>query len=134
MLKYLILLFVGIPFIEIVALLYSGKWFGLWPTLLLIVTTGVLGAYLAKREGMKAWQQFQYRMQTMDAPGLALIDSVLIGMAGILLVLPGFITDIFGFLLLFPFIRKRIRPFFIRKLAKKMRNDEIIIINGKRIK
>ena len=59
--------------------------------------TGIGGAYLAKRQGIKAWNELRRRMATMETPGNALIDSVCILLGGILLLMPGFITDIVAF-------------------------------------
>ncbi len=90
-------------------LLYSfiqGKRLGLLPTIAIILITGIGGAYLAKRQGMKAWNELRRRMATMETPGDALIDSVCIFFGGILLIMPGFITDIIGFLITFQRTKK----------------------------
>ncbi len=130
--KVILYLFVFVPLLEILAVLFSGRWIGVWPTIGMIVATGILGAMLAKKEGLKALRNFQDRMRNLDAPGIALIDGLLIGIAGILLILPGFVTDLIGFLLLISSVRKSLYPFILKKIEKKYRNNRIIVINGDR--
>jgi len=127
--KVILYLFVFVPLLEILAVLLSGRWIGVWPTIGMIVVTGIVGAILAKKEGIKALQNFQERMRNLDAPGIALIDGLLIGIAGVLLILPGFVTDIVGFLLLIPFIRSRVHPVIIKNLGKRYQKNQIIVIN-----
>ena len=121
--KWLVLAFIIIPTAELALLIYSGQMLGFLPTILIILVTGIGGAYLAKRQGMKAWQELRTRMQTMETPGNALIDSVCIFFGGILLIMPGFMTDIIGFLLLFSWPRNLLRPFILVWIYKKMKNE-----------
>lgn len=125
--KWLILLFIIVPTAELALLIYSGQLLGFLPTISLILLTGVFGAYFAKRQGVKAWIDLRTRMTNMETPGDALIDSFCILVAGILLVSPGFITDVMGLLLLFSWPRNLIRPFIQRWIYKKMKNGQIII-------
>ena len=92
--KWLVLAFIVVPTAELALLIYSGKTIGLFPTIAIILITGIGGAYLAKKQGIKAWNELRRRMATMETPGNALIDSVCIFFGGILLLMPGFITDI----------------------------------------
>lgn len=126
--KWLLLAFVAIPIGELVLFIYSGQLIGLFPTILIIFITGIVGAFLAKRQGIKAWNELRRRMQVMETPGDALIDSVCILLGGIFLVMPGFITDIIGFLLLFKWPRDLIRPSIQRWIYKKMKNGQITIM------
>ena len=125
--KWLILAFIVIPTAELALLIYSGQLFGFLPTISIILITGIGGVYLAKRQGMKAWQELRTRMNTMETPGNALIDNVCIFFGGILLILPGFITDIAGILLLFSWPRNLIRPFILRWIYKKMKSGQIVM-------
>ncbi len=125
--KWLILAFIAIPTAELALLIYFGKTLGLFPTIAIILITGVGGAYLAKRQGLKAWNELRSRMTTMETPGNALIDSVCIFFGGILLVMPGFITDIIGLLLMFKGPRNIIRPFFQKWIYNKMKNGRIVM-------
>ncbi|WP_432358145.1 FxsA family protein [Sporosarcina sp. UB5] len=125
--KWLLLAFIVVPAAEIMLLLYSGNTIGIMPTLLLILLTGVGGAYLAKRQGFKAFVDLRDRMGTLEAPGNAVIDGICIFFGGILLIMPGFITDIAGLLLLFNGPRNVIRPFIVRWIYKKMKQGKIVI-------
>lgn len=125
--KWLILAFIIIPTAELALLIYSGQLFGFFSTVSLILLTSLLGAYFAKRQGMKAWADLRNRMATMETPGDALIDSVCILLGGILLIFPGFITDFVGVLLLFSWPRKWLRPFIQKWIYKRMTKGQIII-------
>lgn len=125
--KWLALLFIVIPTAELAVLIYAGQKIGLFPTMMIIFVTGIGGAYLAKTQGMKAWNEISRRMAVMETPGDALIDGVCIFIGGVLLLIPGFITDILGLLLMFGLFRKLIRPLFHRWIYKKMKNKTIIM-------
>ncbi|WP_188006613.1 FxsA family protein [Sporosarcina sp. ANT_H38] len=125
--KWIVLTFIAVPTAELALLIYSGKTLGLVPTIAIILITGLGGAYLAKRQGMKAWTDLKTRMTVMETPGDALIDSLCILFGGILLIMPGFITDLVGFLLLFKGPRNSIRPFIQNWIYKKMKNGQIVI-------
>lgn len=126
--KWLLLLFIAIPAAELFLLIYSGQELGLVPTISIILLTGVGGAYLAKKQGLRAIHDLKNRMATMETPGNALIDSVCIFFGGLLLIMPGFITDFFGLLLLFKGPRNLIRPFILKWIYKKMKNGQITIL------
>ena len=125
--KWLVLAFILIPTAELALLIYSGQTIGLLPTISIILITGIGGAYLAKRQGTKAWHELRRRMSTMETPGDALIDSVCILAGGLLLIIPGFITDFIGFLLLFKWPRNLIRPFIQAWIFRKMKNKQFIL-------
>lgn len=125
--KWIVLTFIAVPAAELALLLYSGKTLGLLPTIAIIFITGIGGAYLAKRQGMKAWTELKMRMTAMETPGDALIDSVCILFGGLLLIMPGFITDLVGLLLLFKGPRNSIRPFIQNWIYNKMKKGQIVI-------
>ena len=125
--KWLVLAFIVIPTAELGLLIYSGQLLGFFPTIAIILITGIGGVYLAKRQGMKAWQELRSRMNTMETPGNALIDNFCIFFGGLLLIVPGYLTDITGFLLLFSWPRNLIRPFILRWIYKKMKNGQIVM-------
>lgn len=76
---------------------------------------------------MKAWLDLKNRMASMETPGVALIDSFCIFIAGVLLIMPGFITDLIGVLLLFRWTRNKLRPFIQNWIYKRMKKGQIII-------
>lgn len=125
--KWLLFAFIIVPTAELALLIYSGQLIGLFATIGVILVTGMGGAYLAKRQGIKAWNELKRRMEMMETPGDALIDSVCILLGGILLIMPGFITDVGGFLLLFSWPRNLIRPFIQKWVYNKMKNGQIMI-------
>ncbi|MDT9025235.1 MULTISPECIES: FxsA family protein [Rossellomorea] len=125
--RYILLLLIIVPALEIGLLVLSGQAFGLIPTVLLIITTGILGAYLAKKQGMEALRKAQQDMQYGQLPGDAIIDGLCILVGGVVLLTPGFITDAIGFLLLLPPTRKMFKP-FIYKLFKRWINNGNVII------
>ncbi len=100
MFRRLILLFIIVPIIELAVLIQMGRWIGLWPTLALIVLTGILGGALASREGLRAWHAFQLDLAEGRVPGRPIMDGLSIFAGGALLLTPGMLTDILGFALL----------------------------------
>lgn len=125
--KWLLLAFIVIPTAELALLIFSGQQMGFLFTIGLILLTGFLGAFLARKQGVKAWADFNQRMARMETPGDALIDGVCIFIGGLLLLVPGFITDVVGLLLLFKGPRNLLRPGIHKWLYKKMKNNQIII-------
>ncbi|MDQ1144775.1 UPF0716 protein FxsA [Bacillus sp. SORGH_AS 510] len=120
--RYLFLLIIIVPTIDIGLLLLSGKTIGFWPTFAIILSTGVLGAYMAKREGMQTIKRAREQLQYGEIPGEAVLDGICIIIGGTLLITPGFVTDITGFLLLFPLTRQ---PFkYLLKTLWRRRIDK----------
>ncbi|WP_303969321.1 FxsA family protein [Sporosarcina ureae] len=126
--KWLIALFIIVPTSELALLMFSGKTLGIMPTILIIIATGIGGAYLAKKQGLRAWRDLQFRMANRETPGKALVDSVCILLGGLLLLMPGFITDIVGLLLLFSGPRKILYPFIVKWIYNKIRNGQIRVM------
>ncbi|MYF60592.1 MAG: FxsA family protein [Gammaproteobacteria bacterium] len=120
-LSRLALIFVSVPLLELFLLIRLGGAIGLLPTLSLCVLTGVAGAWLARREGLRALWSFQQRLASGGVPGRALMDGLCILLGGALLLTPGLLTDVVGFSLLVPpsrrWIQKRIRSRIERQLA-----------------
>ena len=116
----LFLLFTCVPLVELYILLQIGSVIGAANTILLVILTGVLGAFLAQREGIRTLQTIQSVTARGEMPGEPLLDAVLILVAGFVLITPGILTDILGFLLLFPVTRARIRGWVKRQLERKL--------------
>ncbi|MDA0327744.1 MAG: FxsA family protein [Gemmatimonadetes bacterium] len=117
----LALLFVIIPILELMLLIQLGQVVGLMPTLLLVVFTGVTGAWLARAEGMRVFFQFQKELASGRLPGQALLDGICVLIGGAFLLTPGVLTDLTGFSLLFPptrrWIQRRVRARMERGIA-----------------
>lgn len=90
MLAKLIVLFVGLPFVEMVILIKLGSEIGFWPTMLVVVATGIVGAALARAQGLWIWIQIQDELTTGKMPADKLIDGLLILIGGIVLLTPAF--------------------------------------------
>jgi UPF0716 family protein affecting phage T7 exclusion len=103
------LLFIVLPFVELTLLLRLGAEIGAVNTIAVIVATGFIGGYLAKREGLSIWTRFQQKLAQGGMPGDELIDGLIILVSGALLVTPGVITDVVGFLGLLPPSRSLIK-------------------------
>jgi UPF0716 protein FxsA len=98
--RKLLLLFILVPALELALLIELGGRLGTLPTLLLLVLTGLLGAYLARRQGLGALRAAQEQMQRGELPAGPIVDGILILVAAVLLITPGVLTDGLGFLLL----------------------------------
>ena len=109
----LLLAFLVVPVIEIYVLIQVGQVIGALPTILLLIADSIFGAWLMKREGARAWAALREAIAGGRMPHRELADGVLVVLAGALMLSPGFVTDVFGVLLILPFTR----PLFRRLLA-----------------
>lgn len=127
MLLRLLLLFTIVPLVELLILLRIAEAIDWFATIMLVVVTGVLGASLARREGLKVLTRIQEDAARGIPPGDALVDGLLILVAGAVLVTPGVITDACGFALLIPplrrFVRARLADYFKRKITVVHQGD-----------
>jgi UPF0716 protein FxsA len=97
--------FLAIPLIEIAFFVLIGQAIGLWPTLLGVVITALAGASLIRWQGMQVIADLRRTAQRGELPGRQIADAMLIGLAGLLLLLPGYFSDLIGILLLLPPVR-----------------------------
>jgi len=119
----MLLLFIGLPLIEMAILIKLGEVFGFWPTIWLVVITGFLGASLAKQQGFSALTRIQQEMQNGRLPASEMTDGLLILIGGIVLLTPGLLTDIAGFALLVPQFRQLIKSWLASAFKAKMQQD-----------
>lgn len=124
-LQYLIVLFIGLPIVELVLLFELHGMVGFIPTVLLVLITGIAGAALVRRQGLSTLLTIQQELNIGNLPAPQMMDGVMILIAGTLLVTPGLITDVVGFSLLIPFVRERIRFWLRKKLEQKMQSGYI---------
>jgi len=101
----LLFIFIGIPLVEILILIKLGELMGFWATVGLVIVTGILGATLARFQGLRVWLRIQNELQAGRIPAAEMVDGLIIFCAGLVLLTPGLLTDILGFLLLIPFTR-----------------------------
>jgi UPF0716 protein FxsA len=116
----LLVIFVGVPFAEIYVLLQVGHVIGVLDTLALLILVSMVGAWLAKREGLGVIRRVQQSVQAGRVPGVELIDGFLILMAAALMITPGFLTDVVGILLLLPPVRVGMRRAVRRYFAHRI--------------
>jgi len=109
MFRFFVILFVVAFGLELWGLITIGSWIGGWNTVVLVILTGILGAWLAKQQGMQVFRMVQHQLARGQMPTDSLIDGVLILIGGILLLLPGFVTDVIGLVFLIPYTRMIIR-------------------------
>ena len=115
----LALLFVVLPVLEIYLLIQVGQVIGAWWTVLLLIADGLLGSWLIKHEGSRAWRSLQEALQQQRMPARELADGALILVGGTLLLTPGFLSDIVGFFCILPVTRPIARAGLTRFLARK---------------
>jgi len=106
--RFPLLVFIVIPFIEIVLLLKVSQYIGALATIALVVLTAFIGVNLLKRQGVNTLLRFQDRLRAGQLPAQEIVEGMLVAFAGALLLAPGFITDTVGVLLLTPVVRRRI--------------------------
>lgn len=102
---WLLIAFIAIPLIEIALFIQIGGFLGLWPTLLIVVLTAILGTFLVRQQGMQVLGQLRSQMQDLQDPTEPLAHGAMILFSGALLLTPGFFTDAVGFSLLIPGVR-----------------------------
>lgn len=115
MLARLFLVFLLVPFIEVTLLIELASRIGVWETLLIQVGTAFLGASLAKYEGLRVWNNIQQRLAEGEMPTERMIDGLMVFAGGLVLLTPGLITDVLGFLLLIPVTRKLFKAWILPK-------------------
>lgn len=113
----LLLLFIGLPLLEIIILVKLGEVIGFWPTIGLVVGTGVLGASLAKAQGFLVYARIQNELAAGRIPAGELLDGLLILIGGIVLLTPGLLTDLLGFALLIPLVRALFKAWLKQKFG-----------------
>jgi UPF0716 protein FxsA len=114
MFSKLFLIFVIVPIIELTLIIKVGSYIGAFNTVLVVILTAAIGAYMVKMEGIGVMYRIQKNMEEGIFPGDELISGMMILIAGALLLTPGFFTDVIGFVMLVPVSRE-----FIKKIAKR---------------
>lgn len=102
---WLFALFLAVPIIEIALFIQVGGWIGLWPTLLVVVLTALLGTVLVRSQGLAELGRLKSRLDRLENPAEPIVHGAMILFSGALLLTPGFFTDAVGFALLVPAVR-----------------------------
>lgn len=126
-LTYLLIAFICMPIVELAVLMRVHDHIGFANTIALVIVTGVAGAFLARQQGFMVLMQIRRDMAEGRMPAPRLMDGVMILVAGVLLVTPGLVTDVVGFLLLMPPVRSGIRAWLRRKLEDSIRRGNTTI-------
>jgi UPF0716 protein FxsA len=121
----LILVFTIVPLAELYILIKIGSHIGGFNTILLVLMTTVLGALLARLQGLRTLRQIQLSLSQGQIPAEELIDGVLILFAGILLVMPGVLTDLFALVLLLPVTRTYFKRWLRRRFDRMMASGNV---------
>ncbi len=116
----LFLVFVVLPLVEIYVLIQVGQVIGIGPTILLLVADAVVGTWVVRHEGGRAWQALRDALDSGRMPAKEIADGALILMGGTLMVAPGFVTDAFGILLILPFTRPLFRRVLTVVVARRL--------------
>lgn len=124
---WLFVLFVAVPLIEIGLFIKVGGWLTLWPTLAIVMATGILGSYVLRQQGRQVLAELRRSTQGLDDPLSPLAHGALIVLAGVLLLTPGFFTDAVGLALLIPALRRAV----IATVARRVRFEHVTFGNGR---
>lgn len=125
MLFRLFLLFTAGPLLELYLLLKLGGYIGLYPTIGVVIGTGIAGGLLARSQGLAVLRQASWELEQGRLPAESLFDGVIILIAGAMLVTPGLITDCLGLLFLIPWTRQAFKSWLKKKLQEKISRGEI---------
>ena len=113
----LVLIFIVVPIIELYVIIQVGEAIGVWWTIALLIADSLIGSWLMRSQGRAVWRRFQQTVQAGRVPAREVADGVFVILGGALLLTPGFVTDVFGFFLLFPPTRALVRGTLVRRLS-----------------
>jgi UPF0716 protein FxsA len=116
----LLLLFIGVPLLELYVIITVGEAIGIIPTILLLLADSMLGAALMRSQGRAAWRRFNLAIAEGRIPGREVLDGALVIFGGALLLTPGFVSDIFGLFFLLPPTRAIARRVVVGSFGKRV--------------
>jgi UPF0716 protein FxsA len=116
----LILLFIVVPIVELFVIIQVGEAIGVLPTIALLIADSVLGSMLMRSQGRAAWRRFNAALAEGRVPHREVLDGALVIFGGALLLTPGFVSDIFGLVLLLPPTRALVRGVIARRLLPRV--------------
>ncbi|MCH1866878.1 FxsA family protein [Nocardioides sp. CFH 31398] len=119
-LTVLALTFLVVPLVELFVLIQVGEVIGAWPTVGLLLLSAVVGGWLVRREGRRAWRALTTALQSGRMPARELADAGLVLVGGVLMVAPGFVTDLVGILLILPLTRPLARAALTGMVARRL--------------
>ncbi|MCL1078532.1 FxsA family protein [Parashewanella spongiae] len=123
MLPVLLLLFILIPVLELSLMIHVGGVIGTWNTVGLVIFTAVVGGSLVRSQGLETLHNVRAKLANGETPGKEIVEGMMLAIAGVFLVLPGFITDFIGLLFLTPITRAPIAAFMFKRMRVNMVNQ-----------
>jgi len=129
MFNYLILVFTILPALELYLLITVGSRIGALNTSIIIILMGIIGAFIIKLQGFHLLNKIQNSINRGIMPRSELLDGLMILAGGLALLIPGFITDVIGFLLLIPFIRAILKKFLKKRIENLIQKGQIVSFN-----
>ena len=130
MLKYLFILFVFVPLLELALLIKVGRYLGVFNTIALIILSGAAGAWLTRREGLSLLRNIERDVNSGILPADKMFDGFIILASGFLLLTPGIITDIIGITGLIPWTRKIFKEYLKAKFQNMINQGRVITITS----
>lgn len=115
----LVILFLVVPVVEIYVIVQVGQEIGALPTVALLIVESLIGAWLVRREGSRAWAALRSGVTSGQLPSRELADAALVLIGGTLLLTPGFVTDVFGFFFVLPLTRPVARRLLAGLVARR---------------
>ena len=131
MLLLLFAAFLIVPAIELYLIIEVSHQIGFGNTLIALLFISVIGAWMVKREGLEIIRKAQIELANGQLPGKQIVEGLLILLAGVLMLTPGFATDAIGLLLLFPLTRIMLRSFLTRRFVKKLKTGQAFLWGSK---
>lgn len=132
MLRWLPVVMIVVPLVELYLLLTLGRLIGLGPTVAIVVLTGVLGSAMARLEGLRVWKEWLLALRELRSPAQGILEGVLILLGGALLITPGVLTDLGGLLLLLPPTRRALVRPLRRAVEAHIAQTSVRIVGGQR--
>lgn len=121
---WILLIFI-LPFMEIWGLIMIHRWIGTFPTLALVILSGIIGVFLAKKSGWEAYRFAQIQMRNGQVPGEAMLDGFSILIGALLLIIPGILSDVVGILFFIPYTRAIFKTWIKQWLQKKFNEGNV---------
>jgi UPF0716 protein FxsA len=116
----LVAAFIVVPIVEIYVIIQVGQVIGPWWTILLLIADSIVGSWLVRHEGRRAWEALTTAIRSGRMPAKELADGALILVGGTLMISPGFVTDVAGMLLILPFTRPLARRLLTRVVSRRL--------------
>jgi UPF0716 protein FxsA len=116
----LVLIFIVVPLVELYVIIQVGEAIGVLPTIALLLADSILGSWLMRSQGRAAWRRFNQAVAERRLPAREALDGVLVVFGGAFLLTPGFVTDVFGLILLLPPTRAVVRRVLVGRFSHRI--------------